>query len=333
MDVAREHMRRENLKLKAEADYILGDIENKLQPDQAKTSRRLVAQYSDRHMTIFTEDLSERREWLINHQPTMTETMSMRPNSTRQTPGGKLPAELLSEDEPVTASKTLNKKRKNHPKKKSRAAANPLSTAKPHPPRTTPPAGTVDNGKSAAPPLTVPASANRTANRRNTTSSGNATTRPRENQDSRAKGTSDSDRSRQHRLGQRSRSPRRDNGHHDTRSDANSRDHRPSRHQGYQRSRSPCDCPRRDDRRQHSPSRHSRRSDDYTRRHTETTSHFLETGSGGTGTPASPDFRDSPDTWSKRPGTSWTVRAAPDTYTGLASRWVITDHKTCVTYW
>ena len=123
MDVAREHLRRENLKLKAEADDILGDIENTLQPDQAKTSRRLIAQHSDRHMIIFTEDLSERREWLISHQPTMTETMSMRPDSTRQTPGGKLPAELLSEDEPATASRTLNpttnKKRKNRPKKKS----------------------------------------------------------------------------------------------------------------------------------------------------------------------------------------------------------------------
>ena len=183
MDVAREHLRRENLKLKAEADDILGDIENTLQPDQAKTSRRLIAQHSDRHMTIFTEDLSERREWLISHQPTMTETMSMRPDSTRQTPGGKLPAELLSEDEPATASRTLNpttnKKRKNRPKKKSRAAANPLSTAKPPPPRATPPAGTVDNGRPAAPPPKVPASANRTTNRRSTTSSGNVTTRPR----------------------------------------------------------------------------------------------------------------------------------------------------------
>ena len=38
MDVAREHLRRENLKLKAEADDILGDIENTLQPDQADSS-------------------------------------------------------------------------------------------------------------------------------------------------------------------------------------------------------------------------------------------------------------------------------------------------------
>ena len=128
----------------------------------------------------------------INHQPTMTETISMRPDSTRQTPGGKLPAELLSEDEPVTASKTLNpttnKKRKNRPKKKSRAAANPLSTAKPPPPKTTPPAGTVDNGRPTAPPPAVPVSANRMTNRRNTASSGNATTSPRENQDAQAKG-------------------------------------------------------------------------------------------------------------------------------------------------
>ena len=43
MDLAREHLRRENLKLKAEADRILDDIGNTLQPDQAKTSRRLVA--------------------------------------------------------------------------------------------------------------------------------------------------------------------------------------------------------------------------------------------------------------------------------------------------
>ena len=208
--VAREHLRQENLKLKAEADYILDGIENTLQPDQAKTSRRCVAQHADRHMTIFTDDLSEHREWLINHQPTITETISTRPDSTRQTPGGKLPAELLSEDEPVTASKilnpTTNKTRKNRPNKKSRAAANPLSTAKPPPPKTNPPAGTVDNGRLAAPPLTVPVTANRATDNRNTTSPGNATTCPRENQDAHRNSATDSDRSRPRRLGQQSRS-------------------------------------------------------------------------------------------------------------------------------
>ena len=160
----------------------------------------------------------------------------MRPDSTRQTPGGKLPAELLSEDEPVTASKilnpTTNKKRKNRPKKKFRAAANPLSTAKPPPLKTNPPAGTVDNGKLAAPPPTVPITANRATDHRNTTSPGNVTTRPRENQDASRNSAADSDRSHLRHLGQRSRSPRRDNGHRDTRSDAHSRDYRPTRPQG-----------------------------------------------------------------------------------------------------
>ena len=71
MDIARENLRQENLKLKAEADRILDDVGSKLQPGQVKTGHLLVEQHASRHMAIFTEDLSERSEWLINHQPTI----------------------------------------------------------------------------------------------------------------------------------------------------------------------------------------------------------------------------------------------------------------------
>ena len=218
--------------------------------------------HADRHMTIFTDDLSERREWLINHQPTITETISMRPNSQQQTQGGKLPAELLSEDEPVTASKTLNpttnKKKKNRPKKRSLAVANPLSTAKPPPLKTNSPAGTVDNWRPAALPRRYPSplTAKRIA----------ATRRPmamRQPAPGKIKIPCAQCR------GQRS---------------INSCDHRPTRPPGNHRCRSPYDLHRRDDRRPYVP---SRRGDRDTRRHTETTSHFRDGQRSNGNTPES----------------------------------------------
>ena len=106
MEVAREHLRRETASYQAEADRILDAVDDDLQPTQAKTSRRLVEQHATRHMTAFTEDLSERREWLINLQPSMTETISMRPDGSRQMQAGRIPAELLSKDDSVKPSKS-----------------------------------------------------------------------------------------------------------------------------------------------------------------------------------------------------------------------------------
>ena len=150
MEVAREHLRRETASYQAEADRILDAVNEDLQPTQAKISRRLVDQHATRHMTAFTEDLSERREWLINHQPTMIETISMRPEGTRPTPAGKIPTELLSEDGSVDPTKssgldskeshpTVGRKRKTRPKKRSRLAAQARSKVEPPAPKTTPP--------------------------------------------------------------------------------------------------------------------------------------------------------------------------------------------------
>ena len=88
MEVAREQLPRETVTYKSEADRILDFVGNDLQSAQAKTSCRLVELHATQHMTVFTEDLSKRREWLINHQPTITETISMRPGGTRQMQAG-----------------------------------------------------------------------------------------------------------------------------------------------------------------------------------------------------------------------------------------------------
>ena len=103
--MARKHLRRDNLRLKPDADTILDSVAESLEPAQGKTSRRLVEQHTMRHMLVFTEDLSDRRERLISHQPTITEAITMRPDRNGKNTAGDLPAELLSEDEPPTVLK------------------------------------------------------------------------------------------------------------------------------------------------------------------------------------------------------------------------------------
>ena len=81
--IAREHLRRNHLKPKADSELFQEDLDRELQPTQVKMSLKLVDPYAARHMAIFTKEVSECCEWLISHQPTITETISMRPDSTR----------------------------------------------------------------------------------------------------------------------------------------------------------------------------------------------------------------------------------------------------------
>ena len=116
MEVAREHLRWDNLRLTADAETFLDSVCENLEPAQARTSKRLVDQHAMRHMLTFTEDLSERREWLINHQPTLTEVISMRPDINQKNTAGVLPAELLSEDVAPTLQKTPGTYLSPHPR-------------------------------------------------------------------------------------------------------------------------------------------------------------------------------------------------------------------------
>ena len=156
MEVAREHLRRDNLRLTADAETILNSVTDDLEPAQAKTSKRLVDQHATRHMLAFTEDLSERREWLINHQPTLTEAISMRLDINPKNTAGALPAELLSDDEAPTVRKTPGtathegsppKRRKNRPKKRNRQTAKSRKGAQQTNPKTTPPVGQVPSAR------------------------------------------------------------------------------------------------------------------------------------------------------------------------------------------
>ena len=62
---------------------LLDDLEGELDTNLATTSRQLMTMYTERHLASFTEELSARREWLIRHQPTVTKTISMKPDSHR----------------------------------------------------------------------------------------------------------------------------------------------------------------------------------------------------------------------------------------------------------
>ena len=192
MEVAREHLRRDNLRLTADAETILNSVTDDLEPAQARTSKRLVDQHATRHMLAFTEDLSERREWLINHQPTLTEGISMRPDINPKNTAGALPAELLSDDEAPTVCKMTGtathegsppKRRKNRPKKRTRQAAKSRDGPQQTNPKTTSTIGQIPSARPNDPrpnatPKTAAATSDPPARRQNPTSLTNYTTNP-----------------------------------------------------------------------------------------------------------------------------------------------------------
>ena len=192
MEVAREHLRRDNLRLTEDVEMILNSVTDDLEPAQARTSKRLLDQHATRHMLAFTEDLSERQERLINHQPTLTEAISMRPDINPKNTAGALPAELLSDDEAPTVRKTPGtathegsppRRRKNRPKKRTRQAAKSSNGAQQTNPKTTPPVGQVssarpNDARPNATPKTAAATNDPPARRQNPTSLTNYTTNP-----------------------------------------------------------------------------------------------------------------------------------------------------------
>ena len=101
----RSNTAQEMISFTADAETILNSVTEDLEPAQARTSKRLVDQHATRHMLTFTEDLSERREWLINHQPTLTEAISMQPDINQKNTAGVLPAELLPKKRPPPCRK------------------------------------------------------------------------------------------------------------------------------------------------------------------------------------------------------------------------------------
>ena len=264
MEVAREHLRRDNLRLTADAEMILNSVTDDLEPAQARTSKRLVDQHATRHMLAFTEDLSERREWLINHQPTLTEAISMQPDINPKNTAGALPAELLSNNEASTVRKTPGtathegsppKRRKNRPKKRTRQAAKSRNGPQQTNPKTTPTVGQIPSARpnDARPNATqknAAATSDPPARLQNPTSSTNYTTHP--------------DRHRGNQAGHRSRSPRRD-GQRDRRSNDRNRDQRQTHSKGGRRSRSPHDRRHQDDRHTASSVGHTSRDNNRSR--------------------------------------------------------------------
>ena len=80
MEVAKSHLHRDYLDEKDKATKILDDLEGELDADLVTTSRQLVLMHTESYLGVFTEELSTRREWLITHQPTTTEAISMKPD-------------------------------------------------------------------------------------------------------------------------------------------------------------------------------------------------------------------------------------------------------------
>ena len=92
MNIARNHLHLEHVKEKQKSTKILEDLERELDADLAATSRQLVSMHTERHLSSFTDELSTRREWLIGHQPSITETISMKPDGRRRDAQGNHPS-------------------------------------------------------------------------------------------------------------------------------------------------------------------------------------------------------------------------------------------------
>ena len=99
MNIARNHLHREHVKEKQKSTKILEDLEGELEADLAARSRQLVSMHTKRHLSSFTDELSTRREWLVELQPSITDTISMKPDGRCRDARGNLPPELMSDDD------------------------------------------------------------------------------------------------------------------------------------------------------------------------------------------------------------------------------------------
>ena len=156
MNIARNHLHLEHVKEKQKSTKILEDLERELDADLAATSRQLVSMHTERHLSSFTDELSTRREWLIGHQPSITETISMKPDGRRRDALGNLPPELMSDDDlmsapaaqPTPETNTSQKKSARKRQKKRKRTGN----QQPVPDKTVTPTA---SGTAANPPTTV----------------------------------------------------------------------------------------------------------------------------------------------------------------------------------
>ena len=110
IEVPKSHLHRDYLEEKDKAARILDDLEGELAADLAATSRQLVSMHAELHLSAFTDELSTRRVWLISHQPTTTEAISMKPDSRGQDALGNLLPEMHSNDGSALASEDESKK-------------------------------------------------------------------------------------------------------------------------------------------------------------------------------------------------------------------------------
>ena len=98
MKIVRESLRRDSTLQQAESKNILEGLEEEFSEQQIAASRAAVELHSDRHLKQLSENLSSRREWLIDNQPTEIEAITMRPER-RSSKKSETPKELLSEDD------------------------------------------------------------------------------------------------------------------------------------------------------------------------------------------------------------------------------------------
>ena len=116
-----------------------------------------MSMHAERHLAAFTEELSTRREWLISHQLSSTEAISMKLDGRRRDALGNLPPEMqsndgsaaASEDESMnTAAPLQNKQARERQKKRKRTGNQQPCGKRPETPRTS---VAVPNPPAAAP--------------------------------------------------------------------------------------------------------------------------------------------------------------------------------------
>ena len=91
VEIVRENLRRESTQQQGESKKMIDELEAEFNEDQ------VIEPHSERQLKQLSENLSKRRDWLLDNQPIEIEAITMRPER-RPKNKEETPKELLSED-------------------------------------------------------------------------------------------------------------------------------------------------------------------------------------------------------------------------------------------
>ena len=97
VEIVRENLRRESTQQQGESKKMIDELEAEFNEDQVIASCTAVEPHSERQLKQLSENLSKRRDWLLDNQPIEIEAITMRPERRPKNKEETL-KELLSED-------------------------------------------------------------------------------------------------------------------------------------------------------------------------------------------------------------------------------------------